>query len=356
MKLLVLLALLLAVPAAAGTKLTGDRIDGVPVAAALHVEDLDPGRRYDFWYRAQDNAIGQAWYVPVIVIRGARAGPRLLLTAGIHGDELNGIDVIHTLARTIDPARLAGTLVMIPGLNVPGLLNSTRGFTPSGGTGGENLNRLMPGKPAADAGAAHYAWSLWQLLRPNADLAIDLHTQSRGTAYVMYAFASNAETLAVAKLVAPDMIKLDRGVKGTVENMLVEDGVPAITLELGRPETFEPAMVARAVAGIRRVMAEEKMIEDVAAADGAPFVGNKIVELQASRGGFAQIVPPLGGAVAAGELVAIIRDAFGRPLQEIRTPVAGRINTIATDPRTNPGDMLMRVLLWSDDPGCATGC
>lgn len=355
MKLVAFLMLLLAWPVAAGTRLTGDRIDGVPVAAALHADDLHPGRRYDFWYRVQDNAIGQAWYVPVIVVRGARDGPRLLLTAGIHGDELNGIDVIHTLARTVDPEKLAGTLVMIPGLNVPGLLNSTRGFSPSG-SGGENLNRLMPGKPAGDAGAANYAWSLWQLMRPNADLAIDLHTQSRGTAYVMYAFASNAQTLAMAKLAAPDMIKLDHGVKGTVENMMVADGVPAITLELGRPETFEPVMVARAIAGIRRIMAEKDMIADEAPAESKPFIGNKIVELQASRGGFAEIVPPLGGAVAAGDLVAVIRDAFGRTLQEIRTPVAGRINTIATDPRTNPGDMLMRVLLWSDEPGCAAGC
>lgn len=355
MRLLLVLALLLAAPAAAGTRLSGDRIDGVPVAAALHVDDLGPGR-HDFWYRVEDNAIGQGWYVPVIVLRGERPGPRLLLTAGIHGDELNGIDVIHRLARTIDPKALKGTLVMMPGLNVPGLLNSTRGFTPSGGTGGENLNRLMPGKPAGDAGAAHYAWSLWQLMRPNADLAIDLHTQSRGTAYVMYAFASDAATLAMARLVAPDMIKLDRGVKGTIENMLVADGVPAITLELGRPESFDPVMVERAVAGIARVMAANGMIAKAAPAANASFVGNKLVELQASRGGFAEILPPLGGEVREGQLVAVIRDAFGRPVEEIHTPVGGRVNTLATDPRSNPGNMLMRVLFWSDEPGCAEGC
>ena len=86
----------------------------------------------------------------------------------------------------------------------------------------------MSGTVGIDAGRL---WS--RLLRPNADQAVDLHTQSRGTAYPLYAFASTPRTLAMAELMAPDIIKLDQGEKGTVENELVRDGVPVRELRGG---------------------------------------------------------------------------------------------------------------------------
>ncbi|HPU16437.1 MAG TPA: succinylglutamate desuccinylase/aspartoacylase family protein, partial [Polymorphobacter sp.] len=119
---LIALLLMFATPLAAATQLSGDRIDGTPVVTTLDAATLPAGSTNRFWVRPADSAIGQGWYVPVIVVRGAKPGPRLLLTAAIHGDELNGIAVIHRLANEIDPAGLAGTLVMLPGLNTPGLL------------------------------------------------------------------------------------------------------------------------------------------------------------------------------------------------------------------------------------------
>lgn len=357
--LLILGALFAARDGRAATEPTGDRIDGTAVIARLDAGDLAAGQTCRFWFRVADNAVGQGWYVPVIVVRGARPGPRLLLTAGVHGDELNGIAVIHRLAARIDPASLAGTVIAVPGLNTPGLLHHSRAFTPGDGRDGWNLNRLMPGKSKdADIGE-RYAARLWEaLLRPNADTAIDLHTQSRGTAYVMYAFASGKRALAIANLVAPDIIKLDPGVKGSVETEMVRDGVPAITLELGRPESFDAVMIGRAVDGIMRVMADMKMIDAGLTTPAAvtPWTGNAIVPVFAPRGGFATILAPLGGDVAKGDVVATIADPFGRTLARVLAPAAGRVNTVATDPLRDPGDMLLRIVVRSDDPKCRWGC
>jgi hypothetical protein len=133
----------------------------------------------------------------------------LLLTAGIHGDELNGIAVLHRLAATVDPAKLAGTLTLVPGLNPPGLLQSTRQWTPDWSRSAPNLNRELPGKEGGSA-IADFAGRLWsRLIRPNADSAVDLHTQSRGTAYMMYAFASTPRTRRMAELVASFDVKFD---------------------------------------------------------------------------------------------------------------------------------------------------
>ena len=353
--LLVVVALLLAAPGLAATKRVGS-LDGIAIIDRLDAADIAPGTTERLWFRAGSSALAQPWLVPVIVVKGAKPGPRLLITAGIHGDELNGIDVIHRLA-SIEPATLAGTLVMVPGLNTPGLLQSTREWTPDFSRASPNLNRVMPGKDGG-RGIDDYAGRLWfRLLRPNADQAIDLHTQSRGTAYPMYAFASTPRTRAMAELVAPDIIKLDPGENGTVENELTNDGVPAITLELGRPEMFDTQMVGRGVAGIVNLMREMAMLTGpVVPKSAITFTGNKQEVVRAPRSGFAVLAVPLNSDVAKGDEIAILSDAFGRVTDRITAPVSGRISTIFTDPRRGQGDMIVRIITSSDDPKCAMGC
>ncbi|MBC7506673.1 MAG: succinylglutamate desuccinylase/aspartoacylase family protein [Sandarakinorhabdus sp.] len=344
-----------AAPAGAHTQRVGS-LDGTAIIDRLDVSDIKAGTTERLWFRAGTSALAQPWLVPVIVIKGARPGPKLLVTAGIHGDELNGIDVIHRLA-SIDPATMAGTLVMVPGLNTPGLLQSTREWTPDDSRSAANLNREMPGTDGG-RGVADYAGRLWtRLMRPNADQAVDLHTQSRGTAYPMYAFASTPRTLVMAELMAPDIIKLDQGEKGTVENEMVRAGVPAITLELGRPEVFDREMVGRAVGGIVNLMREMAMLAGpFIARSPITFTGNTLDVVRSPRAGFAVLVAPLGSAVVKGQDIAIISDAFGRVTDTVTAPASGRISTIFTDPRRGRGDMIARIISKSDDPKCAMGC
>lgn len=319
----------------------------------LEAATLGAGQIHRFWFRVTDNAIGQGWYVPVIVIRGQAPGPRLLLTAAIHGDELNGVGVIHQLANRIDPARLRGTLVMVPGLNTPGLLHHSRAFTPGDGRDGDNLNRLMPGDPQSTDRGKLYAGRLWSaLLRPNADVAIDLHTQSRGTAYPIYAFAGSPRARAIAELIAPDMIKLDPGVEGSVETEMLRSGVPAITLELNRPESFDPLVIERAVGGIMRVMVDLAMLAPGSAPPPPvkPFIGDTLATVRTSHGGFATLLVALGDAVSEGQPVARLADPFGRVIETLTAPQAGRISSIATDPLRDPGDTLMRILYTAPTP------
>ena len=356
MKLLVIVfTLLLATPTLAATERVGS-IDGIAIIDRLAVEDIAAGTTERLWFRAGETALAQSWLVPVIVVRGTRPGPKLLITAGIHGDELNGIAVIHRLAGT-DPATLAGTLVMVPGLNTPGLTSSTREWTPNDNRASPNLNREMPGTDGG-CGVADIAGRLWsRLLRPNAAQAVDLHTQSRGTAYVMYAFASTPRTQAMAQLMAPDIIKLDPGQKGTVENELTRDGVPAITLELGRPEVFDAAMIDRAVAGLTNLMREMGMMAGpVVAQSPSTFTGNIQTPVRAPRAGFAMLLAPLGSDVTKGQVIAVMTDAFGRRTETIVAPVAGRISTSFTDPRRERGSMIVRIIHKSADPKCAMGC
>jgi uncharacterized protein len=354
--LLAAAALLAAQPTMAATEAAGS-LDGVTIIDRLDVNDLAAGAVQRFWFRAGASPIGQPWLVPVVVVKGAQPGPRLLLTAGIHGDELNGIAVLHRLATTIDPAKLAGTLTLVPGLNPPGLMQSNRQWTPDWSRSAPNLNRELPGKEGGSA-IADFAGRLWsRLIRPNADTAVDLHTQSRGTAYMMYAFASTPRTRRMAELVAPDIIKMDKGDKGTVENTLTDDGVPAITLELGRPETFDDQMIARGEAGLLNLMREMKMLPGrVTPPPASLTVANDIVAARANKPGWMRLLLPLGSAVKKDQPIAIVRDAFGGPVETVTAPADGRINMIATDPRIAAGDTIARIVWWSPDPACTNGC
>ncbi|MCA3254425.1 MAG: succinylglutamate desuccinylase/aspartoacylase family protein, partial [Alphaproteobacteria bacterium] len=310
MKALLLALLIAAAPAEAQTRFTGDRVDGVPVIDRLDAAALKTGT-YRFWFRAGDTALGHGWYVPVVVVRGARPGPKLLLTAAVHGDELNGIDVIHRLVATLDPKALVGTVTAVPGVNTPGLLQGQREFS-SVAAPGLNLNRVMPGDEAADDPARRYAGRLWnRIFRPNADTAVDLHTQSRGTAYVLYAFAEAGRPQEIARLMRPDIIKLDPGEKGTVENELNRVGIPSITLELGKPDAFDPEMVARGVAGVRNLMIDLRMIEGAVTPPADTYEANAITVVRTPRGGIARLLVALGAEVEKDQPVAIVTDAFG---------------------------------------------
>lgn len=350
------LAVLMAAPGQAQTVMVG-ALDREAVIDRLDGRDVPAGTTTRYWFRAGETATGQHWLVPVVVVKGARPGPRLLVTAGIHGDELNGIDVLHRLVRTLNPAELSGTLVAVPGLNPPGLLQGTREFAANDSRASANLNRQMPGDLDGSA-VSHHAALLWQnLFLPNADLAVDLHTQSRGTAYVLYAFASTARTKRMAELLGPDVIKLDRGDKGTVENTLTDAGVPAVTLELGMPERFDAEMVRRGVAGLQNLMREQKMLAgDVVEPPATMVVGNALARVMAPRGGWATLLTPLGSRVEKGQLVATMADAFGRVTGTLLAPESGVVAAAMTDPRRERGGMILRILHMKDDPECAFGC
>jgi predicted deacylase len=356
-----LLAALLAVstPALAQTVYTGDKVDGAAVIDKLDVTDLPASAVTKLYFRVTDTSIGQGWYVPVVVVKGAKPGPKLLITAGIHGDELNGISVLQHLAQSLDPKTLSGTLVAVPGLNTPGLLHSTRGFTADEiGTNGENLNRAMPG--SAEGGpASRYANRLWhQLFIGNADFAIDLHTQSRGGSYPGYVFAQTGAARQIADLLRPDVIGMDAGVEGTVENMLNPADIPAVTYELGGPEQFDAAMIARATRGIRNVMIGKGMLAGKPdLSDPAPYVGNVVTDIDSPRGGWTTVKVKLKDDVKKGDVVAVVSNPFGETIATITASSDGHVLSLATDPRTEPGDMVVRLIAWSDQGVCAqTGC
>lgn len=331
-----------------GVELTGDILDGVPVITKLVSKQL-PAGRHRFYFVAGRHNTGAGIYVPVEVVKGKATGKTLLLTAAVHGDELNGIRALHKLMADMDPDLLSGTVISVPGVNQTGLVGNSRHFITSAANGAkDDLNRRFPGKIAGGGTAARYVGTIWHnLLKNNADLVVDLHTQTTGTEYPLFVFADmrNAKVQAVAKALMPDIIKNDEGQDGTLETTFMQLGVPAVTYELGAPKVFQPDMIRRAVLGLKNLMVTEKMLSgSVIKPVAPPFIGDSYTNVYAEEGGIAIVQVDLLEDVQKGQLIALGYDAFGREAKRYVAPHAGKILARATDPFREAGTMLVRII------------
>ena len=311
--------------------------------------DALPTGKYTYKFLAGYQSDGQPLYVPVVVIKGLEAGRRMLLTAAVHGDELNGIAVIHALVKELGPEKLRGTIIAVPGLNQTGLVGNSRYYLRSEGGGSpRDLNRLFPGTLSGGGAASRYAGNLWHnLLKGNADIAVDLHTQSTGSDYPLFIFADyrNREIAAMATALMPDMIKRDSGQEGSLETSFVTASIPAVTFEIGGAKRFQQPLIDRAVMGIKNLMVAEGMLAGTVIKPLLPpYVGSSFANIYAEEGGTALMKVSLREAVKKGDLLAIMLDRFGVEKRRYFAPRDGRVVSVASDPLKESGAMLVRLL------------
>jgi len=331
-------ALLLAATAAqAQTVFTGDVVQGKRVISKLDLADLAPGKTHSFFFQGVEMGTGQHWYVPVMVAKGAQSGKRLLLVAGVHGDELNPIRVVQKALAGIDATKLSGSVIGIIGPSRPGVEHVTRMWPMSNlGLNLVNPNRTWPGDENGNTVERHSWLIMNRLIKGNADIGVDIHTGGNGIDFALFAFANwkDAEAQQIARLFPIDQILLEPGFDGTLEYALVRAGIPAITLELGGPRSFDDQMVAAGTEGVDNLLSHYNMLDrplGQTAQDRNVFVGNKLVDYFAVQSGFTEYLVKLNDTVNKGQKVAIQRNAFGEVVHEYVAQIDGRVAIIGTD-------------------------
>ncbi|KZK91897.1 Succinylglutamate desuccinylase / Aspartoacylase family protein [Pseudovibrio sp. Ad46] len=329
-------------------KMTGDILSGVPVVDKLSVDELTPGT-HRFFFRATTNSLGNAHHLPVIVVKGRTEGTKLFLQSTLHGDEVQGIDVIHQVLPHLDPAKLKGTVVLVPGANPPGMQNVSRYYPAQTETLTlTNLNRMMPGDANSSNAGSRFAYALWHnLYMDNADIFLDLHTDSTGTAYPFFIYADFriAEVCRLAALQPADQILEDDGIDGSVETELVRNGIPSLTLELGCANVFNPEITRRGVQGVLNTMIDYGMIDGTVDLLGIEsFVGTEQVSVQADQGGFARVQVKLNEDVVKGQQLATMTNSFGDVIATYTAPCDGRVLSVCTAPLREPGTLVVQLL------------
>lgn len=282
--------------------------------------------------------------IPLTTISGAQPGPRLVVTAGVHGDEFEGVRAVADLCGELAVEDLAGTVVLVPVVNGPAFNAQTR-VSPLDGV---NLNRVCPG----DAGGTiseRLAHALFTKIIAGADALVDLH--SGGTRYLFapqagfYAMPGDlgARSLALAHAFGLALLWQLPGRAGVCSFAAMQAGVPAIGLEIGGNGRCEPQHVALAKRGVRGVLAHLGMLAGTTEATPTQRVWRGDFTRCPVSGLFDPAVA-LGQYVTAGALLYRIRDLNGAIIHEQHAAHAGLVSAIRVFAAISAGEWDISVL------------
>ncbi|MDH5367758.1 MAG: succinylglutamate desuccinylase/aspartoacylase family protein [Cyclobacteriaceae bacterium] len=304
----------------------------------------------NFWLEMGVNTYGYPMLMPVIVIKGSSSGSTLGLTAGIHGNELNGIPIIHELLENIDFKKLKGTIIAIPGLNVFSIQVDERRFIDE-----EDLNRNFPGKKNGNR-SQQYVSKINELILPSFDFMIDMHTASFGRINTMYARADlkNDTLKLLAKLQQPDIILNSIGASTangavssprTMRAEAVLKGIPCITVEYGNPQVFQKELTERGLKGIMNTLNALEMYgnnKHKELVDKATYC-KKSYWIYMNEGGFLEVPVELNQRIQKGDKIGIVKDAFGNILNEYLAPEDGIVIGKSTNPSNMSGGRIIHL-------------
>ena len=303
----------------------------------LQVEDYPRGERTNLLLPLSQRALGTPVQVPFIIVRGAQPGPVLGISAAVHGNELNGIRIIHHLLEGLDPDDLRGALVCAPVANVPAFEAGIRRFPEDG----VDLNHVFPGK-AEGTPSQQYARALYKTFIGPLDYLIDIHTASEGRVNTMYVRADlhSQSCREMALLMNPQIILHGRSGDGTLRNAARANDVPAITVEAGNPSVFQGRMALEGEFGLLKVMTALGMIREPDLPDTTvrePVICRSSRWLRTRSGGLLETRFSLGEQVAKKQLLAEIYNAFGEVTASFKAPSDGVVIGMSRNPLSVPG-------------------
>ena len=270
---------------------------------------------------------------PVLAINGALPGPNLCLTAAVHGDELNGVEMVRRVLHDINPNKLSGAIIGVPIVNVQGFRRGSR-YLPDR----RDLNRYFPGNPTGSA-AARIAHSFFTNVVAHCDALIDLHTGSfeRANLPQIRADLRNPDVVTLTQGLGGMVILHSTPAVGTLRYAATQAGIPAVTLEAGGPSVLELNEVRHGVNGIETLISTIGMQRKLRLWSDPEPVYYRSSWVRADSGGILLADVSLGSTVRAGDLLGTINDPMSNARSEVRSPYSGRVIGMARNQVVMPG-------------------
>jgi predicted deacylase len=282
----------------------------------------------------------------VQVVHGRRDGPCLFVSAAVHGDELNGVEIIRRLLRRKVLARLRGTLLAVPVVNAFGLITQSR-YLPDR----RDLNRSFPGKESGSL-TARLASTFLEEIVSRSTHGIDLHTGSnyRSNLPQLRATLDDELTLQLARAFATPVI-LDASTRdGSLREAVVDRGVPMLLYEAGEALRFDEVAIKVGLRGVMNVMRAIGMLPALKRAPPSfePTVARKSLWVRSPRSGLLRAGVRLGEKVTRGAVVAHVADAMGTEDVAVPAPASGIVIGLLRNPLVYRGDALMHIARFDD--------
>ena len=280
--------------------------------------------------------------MPVEVVRGRLDGPTVFVSAAIHGDEINGIEIIHRLLRQHHTLRqLRGTLICIPIVNVFGFINQTR-YLPDG----RDLNRAFPGSERGSL-TSRVAHLFLREIAAKCDYGIDLHTAAahRNNLPHIRANLDDKETLRLARSFQVPVLLNSNTRDGSLRQAAGELGVKVVLFEGGERLRFNEHVIRIGLQGVMNSLRTLGMLPARPQRDDGPkpLVARHTRWVRAARSGIHCIDVKLGQRVRRGDRLGVISDPFGALEEEVRCEYDGIIIGQTCLPLINEGDALFHV-------------
>ena len=279
-------------------------------------------------------------HMPVQVFHGKKDGPTLLLTAAIHGDEINGIEIIREVLQDVDAATLKGTLIAVPIVNQLGFIHRTR-YLPDR----RDLNRAFPGLENGSL-ASRVAYQFSQQILIHATHIIDLHTAAihRTNLPQIRADLSDGDAHKMACAFGMPVVLNSEQIEGSLRYAACQQGTHAITFEGGEALRFNNDAIVAGVQGVRNVMAHLGMVKQKQNPTNInPTIANSSLWVRAETDGMLVTDVELGAHIEKGDVLGTINAPLGEASTKVKSPCGGIVIGQTTIPLVHQGEALFHI-------------
>jgi hypothetical protein len=294
-----------------------------------------PGERQRFPFSLKDSFVRHYLDTTVVVVRGTRPGPTLCVTGGIHGDELNGMEIARRVHSSMRPEALSGTLIAVPAVNMFGFRTGSRYLMDR-----RDLNRFFPGKKKGSL-ATRLAYILFHRVVKHAEVLIDLHTGSnlRTNMPQIRVDLDDPKALALARAFGAGVILGGRGPEGSLRRAASDAGITAVIYEAGEPLRLEIPVIEAGVEGVLDAMGHLGMIERPRRQEqeASSFQRTLWVRVPEGIGGVYLSDRRPGQQVRKGESLGEVIDPVAEKRHELTAPATGQIIGMAVPQIVVPG-------------------
>jgi len=308
-----------------GSSNTQFSLSGIPVAL---------GETRDIYLKVSESYLSGSIQIPVTVIRGSRPGPTAFVMAAVHGDEINGVDIVRRLIFDLNHENLSGTLIAIPVVNIPGFLTGSR-YLPYH----RDLNRFFPGKKRGN-NAERVAYRLFNEIVLKCDFGIDLHTAAEGRLNLPHVRGDmkNDAVRELARAFGSTVLIDQAGPRGAMRRAATEAGVPTILFEAGETGKFSQKISLAGLRGVLNVLSKKGMWR-AHKREKPPFqvIVKEAEWIRSEKGGILDISVKPGDLIYEADLLGTILNPFGKTVFQIRAPHTGIVVGVTTEPLAIPG-------------------
>ncbi|EMP54806.1 succinylglutamate desuccinylase/aspartoacylase [Marinobacter santoriniensis NKSG1] len=309
--------------------------------------DVLPGTSTRLAWTPGIQIAGLSQPTPVLVVNGLHAGPTLCLTGAVHGDELNGIEIIRRTLYDLDPEKLSGRVVGIPIVNLPGFQEASR-YLPDR----RDLNRHFPGNPDGSL-AERIAYSLFENIIRHCDMLVDIHTGSlkRTNLPQLRADMTNPEVAQFTRGFDRMAVVHSTGSDGMLRVAATRAGITTVTLEAGESHRIQEHQIEAGVNSLTSLMEKQDMISRMFEWGDPEPVYYESSWIRANHGGILFSEVDLGARVNKGEILGYVADPITNAQFPIHASADGRIIGMAVDQVVMAGFAAYHIGTEAEVPG-----